>query len=84
MRKKLPQGKTSKRSRPPTDKGKQLEIDKGLKCYAKYMRLLKRSLKNLDLEVTGATEPGDVKAALKAGNAALGCFNWSKGIFGPQ
>ena len=69
---KVPEGETSKRSRRPTDKGKQFEIDKCLKSYAKYIRLLKRSLKDLDLEVTAATETKSIKAAVKAANATLG------------
>ena len=32
---KLPQGETRKPSRRPQDKGKQFEIEKGLKCSAK-------------------------------------------------
>ena len=68
----MPEGETSKRSRRPTDKGKQFEIDKCLKGHAKYIRLLKRSLKDIDLEVTAATETKSIKAAVKAANAAFG------------
>ena len=58
---KVPEGETNKRSRRPIDKGKQLEIDKSIKCYAKYIRLLKRSFKDLNLEVTAGTETEGIR-----------------------
>ena len=59
------------RSRRPTEKGKEYEINNALKNYNKCVRLLKRSLKGLDLEASAPNELKSIKNCVRDANAAI-------------
>ena len=68
------QRETSQRHRKPTEKGKEYETSIAIKNYNKCVRLVKRSVKNLDLETIAGNELESIKRALKDANLAFDNF----------